>query len=97
MLQDAIGAGLAIGPHLLVARPITHTGGHCWYMGGEADTEEDIRRVARENLRVGADLLKIMATGAAREMYQGQVMAGLLDGERHLTASMQPVSTMQWI
>ena len=63
-LRDAIEAGLAVGPHLVVAtRPITNTGGHCWYMGGEADTEADIRRVARENLRAGADLLKIMATG----------------------------------
>src|SRR6516225_6319589 len=63
-LRDAIEARLAVGPHLVVAtRPITNTGGHCWYMGGEADTEEEIRRVARENLRAGADLLKIMATG----------------------------------
>ena len=65
-LRDAIEAGLAVGPHLVVAtRPITNTGGHCWYMGGEADTEADIRRVARENLRAGADLLKIMATGGS--------------------------------
>jgi imidazolonepropionase-like amidohydrolase len=50
-LRNAIETGLAVGPHLVVAtRPITNTGGHCWYMGGEADTEEDIRRVARENL-----------------------------------------------
>ena len=63
-LRDAIEAGLAVGPHLVVAtRPITNTGGHCWYMGGEADTEAEIRHVARENLRAGADLLKIMATG----------------------------------
>lgn len=63
-LRDAIEAGLAVGPHLIVAtRPITNTGGHCWYMGGEADTDEDIRRVARENLRSGADCLKVMATG----------------------------------
>jgi imidazolonepropionase-like amidohydrolase len=63
-LRDAIDAGLAVGPNLIVAtRPITHTGGHCWYMGGEADTDEDIRRVARENLRSGADCLKVMATG----------------------------------
>jgi imidazolonepropionase-like amidohydrolase len=65
-LRDAIEAGLAVGPHLVVAtRPITNTGGHCWYMGGEADTEADIRRVARENLRAGADLLKVMATGGS--------------------------------
>src|SRR5215467_7226342 len=50
-LRDAIEAGLAVGPHLIAAtRPITSTGGHCWYMGGEADTDEDIRLVARENL-----------------------------------------------
>lgn len=65
-LRDAIEAGLAVGPHLVVAtRPITNTGGHCWYMGGEADDVEDIRRVARENLRAGADCLKVMATGGA--------------------------------
>jgi len=63
-LRDAIEAGLAVGPHLVCAtRPITHSGGHCWYMGGEADTPESIRRVARENLRSGTDCLKIMATG----------------------------------
>lgn len=63
-LRDAIEAGLAVGPHLVVAtRPITNTGGHCWYMGGEADTKQQIRQVARENFRAGADLLKVMATG----------------------------------
>jgi imidazolonepropionase-like amidohydrolase len=32
-------------------------------MGGEADDEQAIRRVARENLRAGADCLKVMASG----------------------------------
>lgn len=63
-LRDAIESGLALGPHLIVAtRPITNTGGHGWFMGGEADNEEEIRRVARENLRAGADCLKIVVTG----------------------------------
>ncbi|MGR6923432.1 amidohydrolase family protein [[Actinomadura] parvosata] len=64
VLRDAVEEGLAVGPHLVVAtRPITITGGHCWYMGGEADDEPAIRRVARENLRAGADCLKVMASG----------------------------------
>ncbi|MFB4279044.1 MULTISPECIES: amidohydrolase family protein [unclassified Nonomuraea] len=63
-LRDAIEEGLTVGPHLVAAtRPITITGGHCWYMGGEADDEPAIRRVARENLRAGADCLKVMASG----------------------------------
>lgn len=63
-LRDAIEEGLAVGPHIVAAtRPITITGGHCWYMGGEADDEADVRRVARENLRAGADCLKVMASG----------------------------------
>ena len=63
-LREAIEEGLAFGPHLVVAtRRTTNAGGHCWHMGGEADDAEGIRRVARENLRAGADCLKVMATG----------------------------------
>jgi imidazolonepropionase-like amidohydrolase len=66
LLRDAIEDGLVVGPHLVVAtRPITVTGGHCWFIGDEADTPDAIRLVARENLRAGADCLKVMVTGGA--------------------------------
>jgi len=64
VVRDAIAAGLARGPRLVVAAsPITVTGGHCWFMGGEADSEDDLRRLVRTHHKHGADLIKVMATG----------------------------------
>jgi imidazolonepropionase-like amidohydrolase len=63
-VRDAIAAGLARGPRLVVAAaPVTVTGGHCWFMGGEADSEDDLRRVVRTHHKHGADLIKVMSTG----------------------------------
>jgi imidazolonepropionase-like amidohydrolase len=64
IVRDAIADGLARGPRMVVAaRPITVTGGHCWFMGGEADSEDDLRRMVRTHHKHGADLIKVMATG----------------------------------
>ena len=64
VVRDAIAEGLAPGPRMMVAnRPVTVTGGHCWFMGGEADSEDDLRRIVRTHHKHGADLIKVMATG----------------------------------
>jgi imidazolonepropionase-like amidohydrolase len=63
-VRDAIASGLARGPRMVVAAsPVTVTGGHCWFMGGEADSEDDLHRVVRIHHKHGADLIKVMATG----------------------------------
>ena len=63
-MREAFVTGLALGPKLLVAgAPITTTGGHCWFMGGEADGEVEIRRQVREHIKVDVDWIKIMASG----------------------------------
>lgn len=63
-IRDAFTSGLALGPNLLVAgAPITTTGGHCYFMGGEADGELEVRRAVREHARAGVDWIKVMATG----------------------------------
>jgi imidazolonepropionase-like amidohydrolase len=63
-VRDAISAGLARGPRMVVAgAPVTVTGGHCWFMGGEADSDDDLRRIVRTHHKHGADLIKVMATG----------------------------------
>ena len=64
VVRDAIAEDLARGPRMVVAtRPVTVTGGHCWFMGGEADSEDDLRRIVRTHHKHGADLIKVMATG----------------------------------
>jgi imidazolonepropionase-like amidohydrolase len=64
VVRDAIAAGMARGPRMVVAgSPITVTGGHCWFMGGEADSEDDLRRMVRTHHKHGTNLIKVMVTG----------------------------------
>ncbi len=63
--RRALDEGLATNaPRLILSgRPITMTGGHCWQFGRQADGVDDARRAAREQIRAGADCVKLMATG----------------------------------
>jgi len=64
-VRDAIRAGLIAGPRVLCAgRGICMTGGHGWNMiGRESDGPDDVRKAVREQLKAGADVIKIFATG----------------------------------
>jgi imidazolonepropionase-like amidohydrolase len=63
-LRDAVRAGLIPGPRLvLTGTPITTTAGHCWMFGTEADTLEQVVAAVRRQKKLGADCIKVMATG----------------------------------
>jgi len=63
-LRDAIRRGIVPGPRfVLCGRPLTITGGHCRYFGGEVDGPDEMRREARRLIGEGADFIKIMAAG----------------------------------
>src|SRR6185436_14314832 len=64
-VRDAIRGGLIPGPRVLCAgRGICMTGGHGWNMiGRESDGPDDVRKAVREQLKAGADVIKIFATG----------------------------------
>jgi imidazolonepropionase-like amidohydrolase len=57
-------AASELGPEIVAAGPpVTVTGGHCYFMGGEADGELEVRRGVRERVKRGVDVIKLMATG----------------------------------
>lgn len=73
-LRDAINAGQVPGPHMLVSGPLIGiTGGHCddnllpieYHLQGDgvADGIPAVQHKVRENIKYGADLIKICATG----------------------------------
>jgi imidazolonepropionase-like amidohydrolase len=63
-IRSATRDGLAVGPRLLVAgAPITTTAGHYWFLGGEADTTDEVVRQVRERRKLDVDCVKIMASG----------------------------------
>jgi imidazolonepropionase-like amidohydrolase len=62
-LRNAINRGDAVGPRLLVAcRPLTRTGGHNHAFGLEVDGVDEVRRGVRQQLKTGADCIKLMAS-----------------------------------
>jgi len=73
-LRDAINNGEVAGPHMLVSGPAMGiTGGHCddnllpaqYHSVGDgvADGIAQVQHKVRENIKYGADLIKICATG----------------------------------
>jgi imidazolonepropionase-like amidohydrolase len=63
-VREAIRSGIIKGPRMLISRSlICMTGGHGWQLGRQADGPDDVRRAAREQIKGGADLVKLMATG----------------------------------
>jgi len=73
-LRDAINAGQVAGPHMQVSGPLIGiTGGHCdenllpvqYHAVGDgvADGIPAVQHMVRQNIKYGADLIKICATG----------------------------------
>jgi len=78
-VRDAIRARLIPGPRVLAAaKGICMTGGHGWRFGREADGPDDVRKAVREQLKVGADVIKLFATG-------GVMTPGVEPGSSQLT------------
>jgi imidazolonepropionase-like amidohydrolase len=67
-LRDAVGQGLAVGPRMFLAGRLLSitTGGADYYPGmyEVANGPDEVRAAVRKQFARGADLIKVMATGA---------------------------------
>ncbi len=78
-LKKCLSEGMIEGPDFLVSgKVITMTGGHGHQMGRECDGVSEVRKAAREQLKAGVDVVKIMATG-------GVMTPGVEPGSPQLT------------
>lgn len=78
-LARAVEEGLVPGPRMIAAgRVLCMTGGHGHFMGVEIDSADDARRAARAQMKAGAGVVKLIATG-------GVMTAGVEPGAPQLT------------
>ncbi len=72
-LRDLVSSGDFRGPRLFIyGEPITTTGGHAYDSSGvECDGPYEVRRVVRQQLKRGADFIKIMMTGGIMGEHEG--------------------------
>ena len=65
ILREAVEQGMVPGPRMvLCGRLITKTGGHGYILDGrEADGPAEIMKAVREQVKAGADVIKVMSTG----------------------------------
>lgn len=61
--KQAVGRNEVLGPRILACgQPLTSTGGHGWQLAYEADGADGFLAAAREQLKRGADFIKVMAS-----------------------------------
>ncbi len=78
-LMRAVERGEIPGPRMMAAGAlVAMTGGHACYLGLEADGPEDVRRAVRRQLKAGAAVIKVVATG-------GIISAGVDPGSPQMT------------
>lgn len=85
-LRWAIQAGHIVGPRMRTSgKLICMTGGHGHFAAREADGPDELRKAAREQIKAGADNIKLMATGGVATPGQ-DVQAGQLTVEEMAAA-----------
>ena len=90
--RRAVNEGVCSSPRLILSgQPICMTGGHGWQFGREADGPSEVRRAAREQIKAGADSVKLIATGgiitkgteiSSPQLSEEELRAGVEEAQR---------------
>jgi imidazolonepropionase-like amidohydrolase len=71
--RRGVAEGLVTGPRMVCSgQALTMTGGHGWFMGVEVDGPNEAARAARSQIKVGADWIKLMASGGVGVTREGE-------------------------
>lgn len=64
VLREALNSGEFPGPRVISCGEfMCRTGGHAWYFGVEVNGPDDVRRAVRQQLKNGAQFIKVMISG----------------------------------
>ena len=82
--KQAVEQGIFPGPRLLITgEAIIQTGGHTYWCCREASGPDEMRRAVREQVRAGADLIKIMACHDTLELTDEELHAVVDEAHRN--------------
>ncbi len=82
--KQAIEQGIFPGPRLLICgEAIIQTGGHTYWCCREASGADEMRRAVREQVKGGADLIKIMACHDTLEFTDAELEAVIDESHRN--------------
>jgi imidazolonepropionase-like amidohydrolase len=82
--KQAVEQGIFPGPRMLITgEAIVQTGGHTYWCCREASGADEMRRAVREQVRGGADLIKIMANHDRLEFTDAELEAVIDEAHRN--------------
>jgi imidazolonepropionase-like amidohydrolase len=81
--KEAVDKGIVLSPRLIVSgQAIAMTGGHTWWCCREADGVDGVRQAVREQIKDGADVIKVMGCGAEVEFTEEELKAMVDEAHR---------------
>lgn len=82
--KQAVEQGIFPGPRLLITgEAIVQTGGHTYWCCREASGADEMRRAVRDQVKFGADLIKIMASHDTIEFTDAELHAVIDEAHRN--------------